>query len=109
MSKIVPLFSGSKGNSYLLSSGSTNILIDAGRNAKQICEALKSLDVDEKSLNAILITHEHSDHISALRVLNNKLKTDLYMTPLTADYIVNKSNIDDRYISVIERKSKSKL
>lgn len=61
--------SGSKGNSAIYVEGSTKILIDAGTNAKYISSCLSTLGLTPKDLTHVVITHAHSDHISALPVL----------------------------------------
>lgn len=77
--KICCLYSGSKGNSTFISAGGANILIDAGRSAKALCSALNSIGVDIDSIDAIFITHEHTDHISALRTLSHKHQIPIHM------------------------------
>ena len=70
--KICSLYSGSKGNSAFIEAGGAKILIDAGRSAKALCLALSSIGVTVDELDAIFITHEHNDHISALQTLSHK-------------------------------------
>ncbi|MBQ1474430.1 MAG: MBL fold metallo-hydrolase, partial [Ruminococcus sp.] len=65
MAKIVPLFSSSKGNSYYIQGNGSAILIDAGRNLKQLELAMAENDLSMRDVQAIFVTHEHSDHISA--------------------------------------------
>jgi phosphoribosyl 1,2-cyclic phosphodiesterase len=77
--KICCLYSGSKGNSTYISAGGANILIDAGKSAKSLCLALSEIGVDVDSIDAIFITHEHNDHISALRTLSHKHKIPIHM------------------------------
>ena len=60
------LCSGSSGNSSLIQTENSKILIDAGGSAKKITEALSSINVDISSLDAILVTHEHIDHVQSL-------------------------------------------
>ena len=69
MAKICPLFSGSSGNSTLISCGAHNILIDAGVSAKRISTALSDNGLTVNDLDAVLITHAHIDHVQGLRVL----------------------------------------
>ncbi len=64
--RIVSLYSGSKGNSFLVGSRKGYILIDAGKTAKKLCAALSDAGVSPDEIRAVFITHEHSDHISAL-------------------------------------------
>lgn len=60
------LFSGSKGNCALLTTNNTKILIDCGTSYKALTKALKSVNVSPKQINAVFITHSHSDHIAGL-------------------------------------------
>ena len=91
MAKFCPLFSSSKGNCAYIGSGDSGILIDTGRSAKQINEALFNIGVDPDSLNAIFITHEHSDHISGLRVFAEKHKIKVYATEGTLSALEEKN------------------
>ena len=72
------LGSGSQGNSALVSDGSTRLLIDAGLSCKQLCLRLESLGVDPASLDGILLTHEHGDHVRGLKVLLRKCEVPIY-------------------------------
>jgi len=64
--------SGSSGNCYLVKSDNAAILIDAGISGRKIFESLKRMGTELRKLDAILITHEHSDHIRSLRTVNRK-------------------------------------
>ena len=78
MARAVPLFSGSKGNSYYIGSASEGVLIDAGRSCKQIENAMLANGLDMGSIGAVFITHEHTDHCSALRVLAKRYGFKVY-------------------------------
>jgi len=67
--EILVLSSGSSGNSTLIRSGGTNLLIDAGISRRQIQWRLESFDISLESVDAVLLTHEHSDHVRGLDVL----------------------------------------
>lgn len=69
MSIFCPLASGSKGNSLLLATPMTKILIDAGLSLKQLKERLSVLSYRMEDIDAIVVTHEHSDHIRGLESL----------------------------------------
>ena len=73
MLSFVTLASGSSGNAALVSCGQTHILLDAGISARRITTALRGLGVDPASLSGVLITHEHTDHISGLATLTKQL------------------------------------
>ena len=72
MARAVPLFSGSKGNSYYIGTSSEGVLIDAGRSCKQIVNAVEANGLKMQNIGAVFITHEHTDHCSALKVLAKK-------------------------------------
>ena len=74
------LASGSLGNAALVSCGGTHILLDAGISAKRITAGLAELGVKPHQLSAILLTHEHGDHVSGLRVLSKKAGAPIYAT-----------------------------
>lgn len=78
MAKLCPIFSGSKGNSYYISVSGNGILIDAGRSAKQLQEVLLNNGIDIETIRAIFVTHEHTDHISALRVFATRYNIEVY-------------------------------
>ena len=78
MAKVVPLFSGSKGNSYYIGTGNSGILIDAGRNCKQLEIALHDNEISIRNIQAIFVTHEHTDHCSALRVFCKRYNIPVY-------------------------------
>lgn len=75
---IVPLFSGSSGNSVFLRFGPTRLLIDVGRSTKQIVGALEQIGEDPRMIDAILITHDHFDHLSGLDVFVRKFGIHVY-------------------------------
>lgn len=70
--RVYTLFSSSSGNCHYLRLGQNEILVDAGKNAKAVCSALESIGTDIKNISSVYVTHEHSDHTSALRVLQKK-------------------------------------
>lgn len=75
---IAPLFSGSKGNAIWISGGGVSVLIDAGKPRYQIERELKAIDEDPADLSAILITHEHGDHVSGVGALSRKYDIPVY-------------------------------
>ena len=84
---VTVLASSSSGNCTLICSGRTRLLVDAGLSRKETFERIKALGVEPASLTAILITHEHSDHIAGLPVLakkRNGVQLPIYISQLTA-------------------------
>ena len=77
--RICLLASGSKGNSLLVESGKTRLLIDAGLSARELRKRLDLVGVDVASLNALLITHEHTDHVRGLGPLVRQLDLPVYL------------------------------
>src|SRR5277367_2682357 len=77
------LASGSRGNCALVSSARTRILVDAGISCRETFKRLRSLGEEPQSLSAILITHEHSDHVYGLATLAKKLRIPIFMTGAT--------------------------
>jgi phosphoribosyl 1,2-cyclic phosphodiesterase len=78
--KACALRSGSSGNAIFISSGKTRLLVDAGVCLRSIEQALEEIDEKAGQLNGILITHEHSDHVSGLGVLLRRHPIPLYLT-----------------------------
>lgn len=77
------LASSSGGNCALVASGQTKLLIDAGLSATKLEKALNSVDERPENLSAILITHEHIDHINGVARLAYKYSLPVYATPKT--------------------------
>jgi phosphoribosyl 1,2-cyclic phosphodiesterase len=74
------LASGSRGNAIFISDGATGILLDAGLSASEIKHRLKSRGLSPGDLNAILLSHEHSDHTQSAGVLSRQLKLPIYLS-----------------------------
>ena len=84
MLSLTTLASGSEGNCLLVSDGNTHILIDAGISCKRITTGLRSLGIDPADIAAVLVTHEHSDHICGLATMLKQLPFHIYTAPGTA-------------------------
>ena len=82
--KIYALYSGSGGNSTFIKVGESRILIDAGKSARALCRALCDIGESVDDIDAIFITHEHADHVSALEVLSKKHEIPIHITEVSA-------------------------
>ena len=85
------LYSGSSGNCLLLETSNTKVLIDAGESAKKITSALSSLDIEPSQIDAILVTHEHSDHVRGLGTFSKKYDIPVYANSKTWDSMPEQS------------------
>ncbi len=91
--KFTVLGSGSTGNSVLICTEKTKVLVDAGLSAKETLRRLMLVGVDFNDLDAVLITHEHGDHAGGLRVLMNTVKCSVFMSGETKEaYLREKTN-----------------
>jgi phosphoribosyl 1,2-cyclic phosphodiesterase len=77
------LASGSKGNSTVIASSRTRILVDAGLSCRELLKRMAAAGEDPAALTAILITHEHQDHVAGLAVLARRLKIPVFFTEPT--------------------------
>ncbi len=77
--KISVLSSGSSGNSTLIQTPEGSILIDAGLSAKKLMERLNDIGADAGTVNGLLVTHDHIDHISGAGIIARKLKIPVYI------------------------------
>ena len=101
MFSVTPLASGSGGNCLLISGRGTHILMDAGISCRRITTALRSLGVDPAALTAVLVTHEHSDHICGLSTLLKQFPIPVYASVGTAAYLTGRAALPaDRVISI---------
>jgi len=89
MHKFCPLASGSKGNALYLGTDETKLLIDVGISYKALGSKLGEIDVDLGEIDAILITHEHGDHIRGLGMVARKLGIPVFANSETAKAILN--------------------
>jgi phosphoribosyl 1,2-cyclic phosphodiesterase len=99
MARFCPLFSGSSGNSYYIGSAQEGILIDAGRSAKQLTNMLEKCEIKISAVKAIFITHEHSDHVSGLRVFASRFHLPVYASAGTMEALQAIGCLNDKFSS----------
>lgn len=81
--KFFSLQSGSNGNSHLIQSNNTSILIDSGLSGVRTKNILAEAGFSIEDVSVVLITHEHDDHVSGAGILSRKFKTPVYINPAT--------------------------
>jgi phosphoribosyl 1,2-cyclic phosphodiesterase len=91
--RMCSIASGSSGNCIYIGTEATHLLVDVGISCKKTVEGLNQLGVSGKDLDGILITHEHSDHISGLGVMCRKFGIPIYATKGTISEIKNTSSL----------------
>ncbi len=106
MFKFCSLYSGSSGNSLFVQTDNTKILVDAGESAKKIEDGLNNINVNINEIDAILVTHEHSDHVKGLATISKKFDIPVYANkqtweamPLIAEKVKNKNffNVNEKF------------
>ena len=97
MKGFCPLASGSKGNSIYVGTSNTRILIDAGISCKALQEKLSLINVDIRDIDAILITHEHVDHIRGISSIALKHKIPIFANSDTAHAILETLDTSPRF------------
>ena len=99
MFKFCSLYSGSSGNSSLIQTNNTKILVDAGVSCKKIVDALNSINIQPSEIEAILITHEHSDHTNGVGLFSKKYNIPVYANIETWDAMPSQKNkLDEKNI-----------
>lgn len=103
MLKFCSLYSGSSGNCLFVDSNNTKILIDSGTSCKKICEGLSMVNSSIEDIDAILVTHEHSDHVQSLGMISKKYDIPVYANVETWNAMEKqKEKIDQKNINIFE-------
>ncbi|PKN75398.1 MAG: MBL fold metallo-hydrolase [Candidatus Cloacimonetes bacterium HGW-Cloacimonetes-2] len=91
------LASGSKGNSLVVRTADSAIILDAGISVKRIVAALERLSIPLEQIRGVILSHDHSDHSSGVGALSRKLKIPVFITEITYDYVNHRlGNLYDR-------------
>ena len=89
------LYSGSSGNCSFVGTDSVNVLIDCGESQKKINTGLESIGKDLSQIDAIIVTHEHSDHVKTLGAISKKYNIPVYANQKTFDNMPDQTNLID--------------
>ncbi len=103
MLEFCSLYSGSSGNCLFVHSNGSKILIDCGTSCKKICDGLASIDSSIEDIDAILVTHEHSDHVQGLGMVSKKFNIPVYANFETWNAMEKqKEKMDERNINIFK-------
>lgn len=102
MSRLFPIASGSSGNCTYIGHGKYGLLVDVGVSAKTVTSALQSASIDPKTIQGILVTHSHIDHISGLRVFADKYDLPVFASRETLESIQNEPAHCPKNIHIID-------
>jgi len=101
--EIVSVGSSSSGNSYIIMTGGRTLILDAGLPAKKIMAALESLGTDPEEVDAVLITHEHIDHVRSIRAVSRKCSEAVVVASRgTAEHTENFRHVPEERLRLIK-------
>ena len=93
--RLCSIASGSSGNCIYVGSEETHVLVDTGISGKRIEQGLNQLELTGRDIDAILVTHEHSDHIKGLGVLARKHHVPIYGTKETLEEVAANTKLGE--------------
>ena len=104
------LYSGSSGNCLFVETKNTRVLVDAGVSCKKIENALNDINVEPKSLDGILVTHEHIDHVQSLGSFSKKFDLPVFVNQETLDNMPKqRDKISDKNINIFKVSDKFEI
>ena len=97
--RILPVASSSKGNAYVVEEDGAAVLIDCGVSCRCVCKALEALGIPKDEIpsrvQGVLVTHNHSDHVSGLGALLNRYRLPVYANEMTAEAAIAQEKLDE--------------
>ncbi|MBO5025149.1 MAG: MBL fold metallo-hydrolase [Bacteroidaceae bacterium] len=107
MLQFISFGSGSCGNCYCLSDGNSSILVDAGVSPRRLKRYFRDYGINQSTIRALIITHDHADHIKAAGKISSELKIPVYATELVHEGITRnfhvRNKIESEYVQTIEK------
>ena len=103
------LYSGSSGNSLLVQTENTLVLIDAGVSSKKIELALNNLNLSPEQIDGILVTHEHTDHVQGLGTFSKKYNLPVYVNQKTLDAMPKQKEKIENNVNIIKIEEKFEI
>lgn len=91
--RVICFASGSSGNCTLVSDNGTHVLIDAGISMRRIKKALADCNLKPSDISAVLITHEHTDHVSGLKTMTKYEKITIYAPRTVANHLRDRKSV----------------
>lgn len=102
--RVVSIGSSSSGNSYIIQAGSKNLLLDVGLSATRIIGALSQCGIEPEEVDAVLLTHEHIDHVRSVRAIARKCpNADFYASRGTVAGCENFRYVSEERLEILER------
>lgn len=97
MFRLTSLASGSSGNATLIESEQSAVLLDCGISRKKLLQRLEEREIDFEKIEAVVVTHEHGDHISGLRPVCSKVKLPVYCNANTGAILARRKKLELNY------------
>lgn len=108
--RVVSIGSSSSGNSYIIQAGDKNILLDVGLSATKILGALETCNIRADEVDAVLITHEHIDHVKSIRKIAKECSNaKFYASRGTVESCDNFRHVEDERICLVKRRDSIEL